>query len=191
MGTLLKCKDISSISTSTSMPPESKEDKRGGRKMFKPSILYFMLPRVTAMSLLSCFSSKKVRFHRCFLFLDFSHRAGAQTNTLDKDQLTPFHAAIKAGNVNFVRFVLEHRGRSFEGYHPSKAAPSGRTPLQLAIDSGVPGMVELLVKDATTHDVEWCWKSKSISAEIKQILRTKVILILSFCTLSLTNIYVS
>lgn len=109
---------------------------------------------------------------------------------MNKNQLTPFHTAIKAGNTNFVRFVLERRGRSFEGYHPSKAASSGRTPLQLAIDSGVSAMVELLVKDATTHDVERCWKSESISEEIKQILRTKVNPTSSSpYTFSLTDVY--
>lgn len=94
---------------------------------------------------------------------------------MNQDQLTPFHAAIKAGNTDVVHFIMERRGRSFESYHPSKAALSGRTPLQLAIESHVPAMVELLVKNATPHDVERCWKSESISEEIKQILRKKVI----------------
>ncbi|KAF8197417.1 hypothetical protein BJ912DRAFT_953355 [Pholiota molesta] len=98
---------------------------------------------------------------------------GAKTTTLNQDQLTPFHAAIKAGNIDVVHFIMERRGKSFESYHPSKAAPSGRTPLQLAIESHTPAMVELLLKNATTHDVERCWKSESISEEIKQILRMK------------------
>ncbi|KAF8964086.1 hypothetical protein BDZ97DRAFT_943617 [Flammula alnicola] len=98
---------------------------------------------------------------------------GAKPTTLNKNKLTPFHAAIQAGNTRVVRFIMERRGKSFEGYHPSKAAPSGRTPLQLAIESRVPAMVELLVKDATTHDVERCWKSETMSEEIREILRSK------------------
>jgi len=99
---------------------------------------------------------------------------GASANTLNKELLTPFHASIKAGNIPVVRFIIERRGRSFDGYHPSKAAPSGQTPLQLAIESGVASMVDLFVKDATTHDVARCWKAESMSEEIRDILRTKV-----------------
>ncbi|PPQ63204.1 hypothetical protein CVT24_005749 [Panaeolus cyanescens] len=99
--------------------------------------------------------------------------ASADTKLLNKQDLTPFHAAIKAGNTRVVRFIMDRRGRSFEGYHPSKAAPSGRTPLQLAIDSHQPAMIELLVREATTHDVERCWKQEGLSEEIKNILRTK------------------
>ncbi|KDR81399.1 hypothetical protein GALMADRAFT_221260 [Galerina marginata CBS 339.88] len=98
---------------------------------------------------------------------------GAKPTALNKSHLTPFHAAIKAGNTRVVQFIMERRGRSFDGYHPSKAAPSGCTPLQLAIQSGVPSVVELLVKDATTHDVEKCWKQEPMSEEIKEILRKK------------------
>ncbi|CAA7267976.1 unnamed protein product [Cyclocybe aegerita] len=98
---------------------------------------------------------------------------GASSTTLNKQLLTPFHAAIKAGNTRVVRFILEQRGRPFETYHPSKATASGRTPLQLAIESRDPAMVELLIKHATTHDVEKCWKQQSMPAEIKDILRTK------------------
>ena len=87
-----------------------------------------------------------------------------------------------------VKFIMEH-GRSFEGYHPSKAAPSGSTPLQLAVESGVPSMVELLVKHATTHDVEKCWKQDNLSEEIREVLLTKVIsLTLSDNVLELTYI---
>ncbi|KAJ3517787.1 hypothetical protein NLJ89_g279 [Agrocybe chaxingu] len=98
---------------------------------------------------------------------------GASPTTLNKQQLTPFHAAIKAGNTRVVRFILERRGKPFESYHPSKATESGRTPLQLAIESWDPAMVELLIKHATTHDVEKCWKQQSMPVEIKDILRTK------------------
>lgn len=69
---------------------------------------------------------------------------------------------------------MERRGKSISGYHPSKAAPSGRTPLQLAIASGATDMVGLFIKDATIHDVERCWKTESIIDEIKDVLRTKV-----------------
>ncbi|KAF8906035.1 hypothetical protein CPB84DRAFT_1770888 [Gymnopilus junonius] len=62
---------------------------------------------------------------------------------------------------------MEHGTRSFEGYHPSKTTPSGRTPLQLAVESGAPLVVKLLVKHVTTHDVEKCWRQDNISAEIK------------------------
>lgn len=93
---------------------------------------------------------------------------------MNKQQLSPFHAAIFAGNTPVVRFIMERRGKSFDGYHPSKAAPSGRTPLQLAIASGATAMVELFIKDATTHDVERCWKTESMTDEIRNVLRMKV-----------------
>jgi ankyrin repeat protein len=66
---------------------------------------------------------------------------GAKSLALNKQQLSPFHAAILAGNTRVVRFIMDRRGKSFDGYHPSKAAPSGRTPLQLAIASGITAMV--------------------------------------------------
>jgi ankyrin repeat protein len=46
-----------------------------------------------------------------------------------------------------------------DGCHPSKAAKdkNGSTPLQLAFKSGNVDMVELLLKDATVHNVKRCW----------------------------------
>ena len=99
---------------------------------------------------------------------------GAKPSILNKQQLSPFHTAILAGNTSVVRFIMERRGKSFDGYHPSKAAPSGRTPLQLAIASGVTAMVEFFIKEATTHDVERCWNVEPMSNEIRDVLRTKV-----------------
>lgn len=73
-----------------------------------------------------------------------------------------------------MRFILERRSiKSFQDYHPSKATLLGITPLQLAIESSDSATIELLVKHATTHDVERCW-DLSISEDIKEILRTKV-----------------
>jgi ankyrin repeat protein len=98
---------------------------------------------------------------------------------LNKQSLNPFHVAIKAGNSKLVRFILERRGgKSFQDCHPSKATPSGSTPLQLAIESNDLVTVELLVKHATTHDVERCWKLMDISEDIKEVLRTKVCLVI-------------
>ncbi|KAH9483848.1 Chaperone protein DnaJ [Psilocybe cubensis] len=107
---------------------------------------------------------------KLFMFLI---ERGANPVALNKAQLTPFHVAIRAGNTSIVQYIMEHRGRAFDVYHPSKASLSGLTPLQLAIESGVPSVVELLVKHATTHDVERCWKSKDCSEEIKEILLKK------------------
>ena len=73
-----------------------------------------------------------------------------------------------------MRFILEKRGKLFQEYHPSKATPLRRTPLQLAIESDDKATIELLVKHATTHDVERCWKAIDLSEEVKDILRTKV-----------------
>ena len=42
-------------------------------------------------------------------------------------------------------------GKSFDGNHLSKAAPSA---LQFAIGSGVTAMVGLFIKNAITHDAE-------------------------------------
>jgi len=134
-----------------------------------------MLPHATVMRNWYCSLLNEVCLPyppspRRFDFLSI----GASSKTLNKELLTPFHASIKAGNLPVVRFIMERRGKSFDGYHPSKAAPSGQTPLQLAIESGVAPMVDLFVKDATTHDVARCWKTESMSEEIRDILRTKV-----------------
>jgi ankyrin repeat protein len=113
---------------------------------------------------------------------------GAKPSILNKQQLSPFHAAILAGNTSVVRFIMERRGKSFDGYHPSKAAPSGRTPLQLAIASGVTAMVEFFIKEATTHDVERCWNVESMSDEIRDVLRTKVEKCFCLCFQTLTKL---
>jgi hypothetical protein len=73
-----------------------------------------------------------------------------------------------------VRFILEQRGKTFQDCHPSKATPSGFTPLQLAIESNDRPTIELLVKHATTHDVERCWTQLGLSEDIREILRIKV-----------------
>jgi len=99
---------------------------------------------------------------------------GAKPNVLNKEQLSPFHVAIKSGNSKIVRFILEKRGKLFQDYHPSKATPLRCTPLQLAIESNDKATIELLVKHATTHNVERCWKAVDLSEEVRDILRTKV-----------------
>lgn len=76
-------------------------------------------------------------------------------------------------NIRVVRSIMNRRGKTFDGYHPSKAAPSGRTPLQLAIARGVTAMVRLFIKDATTHDAERCWKTETMN-KIKVVLQMKV-----------------
>ena len=104
-----------------------------------------------------------------FLFLSICHSAklmymfetGADTAALNKQHLTPFHASILSGNVRVVRWFLErHRSKPMEGCHPSKATsdPGRRTPLQLALASGVPDVVQALLNDATVHDVRKCWE---------------------------------
>lgn len=94
---------------------------------------------------------------------------GADVTILTKSRLTPFHFAIVHGNTNVVVYYLINKRKGLSGiFHPSKAAPDGRTPLQLALGlggNGNPGwarkpeieIVRLLVKDATVHDVERCW----------------------------------
>ncbi|KII84274.1 hypothetical protein PLICRDRAFT_701857 [Plicaturopsis crispa FD-325 SS-3] len=109
---------------------------------------------------------------------------GADPAALDGAGLTPFHVAILRGNVPVVKYLLA-RARSTkvtdpayqalaEGCHPSKAAKDkdARTPLQLAIAGKSADMVELLLKDATVHDVERCWE-KWPSQDIRDILFTK------------------
>lgn len=85
---------------------------------------------------------------------------------LNKSQLTPFHVAVTHGNTPVVIFYLSGGRKGLSGvFHPGKAAPDGRTPLQLALGLGPgggnrkpeTGMLVMLVKDATVHDVERCW----------------------------------
>lgn len=93
---------------------------------------------------------------------------------LNKDNLTPFHMSILSGNTPVARFFLSRRANSSEGCHPSKASADGRTPLQLAIASGSVSTVELVLKDATVHDVERCWEQTSLPPLMKEVLETKV-----------------
>jgi len=83
--------------------------------------------------------------------------------------LTPFQVAILAGNKRVVQwFMDQHRRKPMDGCHPSKAAADAarRTPLQLALASGVPEIVQMLINDATVHDVKRCWAilQKKLSA---------------------------
>jgi ankyrin repeat protein len=115
---------------------------------------------------------------------------GADTAALHQG-LTPFQTSVLSGNVRVVQWFLEHQhGKPMDGCHPSKATSDTgrRTPLQLALASGVPDVVRMLVKEATVHDVKRCWELlekqlASISAtderqqkwlEIKDALCTKV-----------------
>ncbi|KAF5386702.1 hypothetical protein D9615_001736 [Tricholomella constricta] len=96
----------------------------------------------------------------------------ADMTALNKENLTPFHQSILSGNTPVVRFFLTRRAKP-SGCHPSKAAADGRTPLQLAITSHSVSTVELLLKDATVHDVERCWEQEALPVAIKDILETK------------------
>ncbi|KAJ7043370.1 hypothetical protein C8F04DRAFT_1074557 [Mycena alexandri] len=84
---------------------------------------------------------------------------GADPQALNDAKLHPFHVAIACGNVSVVSFFLLRRvrGGTTPGCHPSKAAPDGRTPLQIALAGGNAEMVALMTKEATVHDVERCW----------------------------------
>lgn len=101
--------------------------------------------------------------------------AGAITDALNDAKLHPFHVAISCGNVAAVKFFLLRRvnGKFTPGCHPSKAAPDGRTPLQIAISSGKAEMIALLTKEATVHDVERCWQQTE-DAQVKELLSAKV-----------------
>ncbi|GJJ14365.1 hypothetical protein Clacol_008629 [Clathrus columnatus] len=117
-------------------------------------------------------------------FLDFLIQKGADPGALNQNSLTPFHAAILSGNASSVNWFLQkQRAKPIPGCHPSKAAPDGRTPLQLAIAGGNNEVIKLVVKDATVHDVEKCWKGLLTNDqqqfdevqcnEIREILTTK------------------
>jgi ankyrin repeat protein len=114
---------------------------------------------------------------------------GADPAALDPSQFTPFHVAISRGNMPVTRHLIslyrntkstDPRYQSFcDGCHPSKAAKdkNGSTPLQLAITSGKIDMVQLLLKDATVHNVEKCWiqlEQEEQTGEIGSMLLTKV-----------------
>ncbi|KAG6910900.1 hypothetical protein DXG01_006583 [Tephrocybe rancida] len=108
---------------------------------------------------------------------------GADMAALNKDGLSPFHQSILSGNTPVVRFFLSRRGKSFEGCHPSKAVADGRTPLRLAIASNSVPTVQLLLKDATVHDVERCWEQQNLPVALKDVLETKK----GFVPLSMTS----
>ncbi|KAJ6606659.1 hypothetical protein DFH09DRAFT_1299873 [Mycena vulgaris] len=99
---------------------------------------------------------------------------GAIPDALNDAKLYPFHVAISCGNVAVVKFFLLRRvnGRFTPGCHPSKAAPDGRTPLQIAISSGKADMIALMTKEATVHDVERCWQQTDVP-QFKEILSAK------------------
>ncbi|KAJ7067730.1 hypothetical protein B0H15DRAFT_1027963 [Mycena belliarum] len=99
---------------------------------------------------------------------------GAVTDALNDAKLHPFHVAIACGNVAVVKYFLLRRvkGGVTPGCHPSKAAPDGRTPLQIAIASGKADMIALMTKEATVHDVERCWQQTE-DLEVKEILSAK------------------
>ncbi|KAJ7632310.1 hypothetical protein FB45DRAFT_912120 [Roridomyces roridus] len=101
--------------------------------------------------------------------------SGAITDALNDAKLHPLHVAITCGNVTAVKFLLSRRGngnKSLPGCHPSKVAPDGRTPLQIAITGGSMEMIAFMTKEATVHDVERCWQ-QSDDAQIKEILAGK------------------
>ncbi|KAJ7490046.1 hypothetical protein B0H11DRAFT_2011493 [Mycena galericulata] len=99
---------------------------------------------------------------------------GAMTEALNDAKLYPFHVAISCGNVVAVKFFLLRRvnGKFTPGCHPSKVAPDGRTPLNIAITSGNAEMIALMTKEATVHDVERCWQQTD-DPEVKTILSAK------------------
>lgn len=111
---------------------------------------------------------------------------GAEPAALNPSNLTPFHVAIACGNIPVARhFIFLYRNtkstdpkyQSFcNGCHPSKAT-KGTTPLQLAIKSKNIDMVELLLNDATVHDVKRCWEQldpEQRDSRLGDILLSKV-----------------
>ena len=92
--------------------------------------------------------------------VQFLINKGADPTSLNTDMLTPFHVSILSGNKRVVQwFIDQQRRKPMDGCHLSKAAAdtARRTPLQLALASGVPEIVEMLLNDATVHDVRRCW----------------------------------
>ncbi|KAJ7273394.1 hypothetical protein C8J57DRAFT_1317799 [Mycena rebaudengoi] len=99
---------------------------------------------------------------------------GADPDLLNHAKLYPFHVSILFGNVPVAKFFLQRRltSKTSVGCHPSKAAPDGRTPLQLAIASASVDMIALMTKEATSHDVERCFQQTDVP-EFKEILSSK------------------
>ncbi|KAJ7684809.1 hypothetical protein DFH06DRAFT_19820 [Mycena polygramma] len=99
---------------------------------------------------------------------------GAIPDALNDAKLYPFHIAIACGNVAAVKFFLLRRvhGKQTPGCIPSKVAPDGRSPLQIAIASGNAEMITLMTKEATVHDVERCWLQDG-AASFRDILLEK------------------
>jgi hypothetical protein len=123
------------------------------------------------------------------IYLPLTTYIGANPSALDPSHLTPFHVAILRGNTPVARHLIslyrntkstDPRYQSFcDGCHPSKAAKdkNGSTPLELAIKSGSIDMVELLLKDATVHNVQRCWsqlEQRGTNKMIADMLLTKV-----------------
>jgi hypothetical protein len=105
--------------------------------------------------------------------------AGAIPDALNDAKLTPFHVAVSYGNVAAVKFFLLRRihGKQTPGCHPSKAAPDGRTPLEIAIASRNAEMISIMTQQATVHDVERCWVHPDATA-FRDILLEKVFIVL-------------
>lgn len=114
---------------------------------------------------------------------------GADPAALDTSLHTPFHVAILQGNTPVVRHLISlYRNTKStdpkyqplrDGCHPSKAAKdkNGSTPLQLAMKSENIAVIEVLLKDATVHDIERCWGQLDENArrgQLGAVLLTKV-----------------
>lgn len=122
--------------------------------------------------------------------VDWLIQRGADAAALDPSRHTPFHVSILKGNIPVARLFLslyrdtkttDPRYPSIrEGCHPSKASKDtqSNTPLQMAIKCGKFELVELLLKDATVHDVEKCWTllqpDDAGDREVRELLLTKV-----------------
>ncbi|KAF7359473.1 CMGC/DYRK/DYRK2 protein kinase [Mycena sanguinolenta] len=113
---------------------------------------------------------------------------GAVPDALNDAKMTPFHVAISCGNVAAVKFFLLRRvhGKQTPGCHPSKVAPNGQSPLQIAIASENAEMVAIITQQATVHDVERCWLQPD-AAPFRSILLEKVLTTLAVSRIALTS----
>ncbi|KAF9076133.1 hypothetical protein BDP27DRAFT_1313947 [Rhodocollybia butyracea] len=100
--------------------------------------------------------------------VEFLLGKGADVSLTNGDDLTAFHLACSSGNIFAAKVLLAHKD-----VHPSRAARNGMTPLQLALKSRSLEMLQLVLKDATVHDVERCWKRTDISDGMRNILESK------------------